>query len=186
MWVIMINKSFLKVEIDHTFNSVSELSKSTLFDSFESANNFMSNHIPKKIRYKYKIVDCDDFLFDDEYLTNIIIENVQNKTIKIIDENIQILSNALSAIDRKQQDILHNIEMTEKFNLYESWLLMNKLKTIRVKRRRIKKCLTTLTTFKNTFNLEQLYLEQSSSSQYTNRIIEDFDEYKFSNEDISN
>lgn len=179
----MNNKNFISTNDDCTYNIVTELNKATIFDNFASANHFLQNHIVKKIRYKYKIVNCDDLLLSDNLLSSITLNKVQSETVKIIDENIQMLSNALSLMDRKQQDILHYIESTEKFNLYESWKIVKKLKGIRSKRRKIKKSLTTLNSFKQSINLNSLYLEQCESSLYTNKVITDFSKYIISEED---
>lgn len=179
----MNNKNFIVVKDDCTYNFVSELGKATIFNSFVDANHFLQNHILKKNRYKYKIVNCEDLLLSDTLLSTIILTTVQDKTVSVIDENIQILNNALSLMDRKQQDILHNIELKDKFNMYEAWKMVRKLKGIRSKRRRIKKSLVTLTTFRQSVNLSNLYLEQCESANYSNKVINDFKQYLSGNED---
>ena len=177
MYALMINKSFIYVSSEFELQPVNQISSATLFDSYSNANNFVNTHIQKKIRYKYKIVNCDDLMLSDESLSKLVLDTVTDKTTKLIDEQIQMLNNALSLMDRKQQDILHYIEANEKFNLYQSWKIVHKLQKIRAKRRKIKKCLATLSSFKQSVNLEQLYLNQCESNAYSNRVIEDMESY---------
>ena len=182
MYVLMLNKSFICVSSEFELKSVNQISSATLFDSFSNANNFVNTHIPKKNRYKYKIVNCDDLMLSDESLSKLILNTISDKTTKLIESQVQILTNALSLMDRKQQDILHYIEANERFNLYQSWKIVCKLQKIRAKRRKIKKCLVTLNSFKQSINLEQLYLNQCESNAYSNRVIEDMEEYIMSDD----
>ena len=177
MYALMINKSFIYVAPEFELKSVNQISSATLFESFATANSFVNTHILKKNRYRYKIVNCDDLMLSDESLSKLVLDTITNKTTKLIDEQIQMLNNALSLMDRKQQDILHYIEANEKFNLYQSWKIVRKLQKIRTKRRKIKKCLVTLSSFKQSINLEQLYLNQCESNAYSNRVIEDMESY---------
>ena len=182
MYALMINKSFIYVSSEFELQPVNQISSATLFDSFATANSFVNTHIPKKNRYRYKLVNCDDLMLSDESLSKLVLNTVSEKTNKLIDEQIQMLNNALSLADRKQQDILHYIEANEKFNLYQSWKIVHKLQKIRAKRRKIKKCLATLSSFKQSVNLEQLYLNQCESNSYNNRVIEDMESYIMSDD----
>lgn len=175
MYVLMTNKSFIYVTAEFELKLVNQISSATLFNKFSDINDFVNTHILKKNRYKYKIVKCDDLMLSNESLSKLVLDTITNKTFKLIDEQIQMLGNVLSLMDRKQQDILHYIESDKKFNLYESWKIICKLQKIRIKHRKIKKCLTTLNNFKQSLNLEQLYLSQSNS--YTNKVIKDIESY---------
>ena len=48
------------------------------------------------------------------------------------------LNGELSNVDLKLQDILHNIENTEKCDMYSAWQTMNEIRKLRKERRQIK------------------------------------------------
>lgn len=185
LYTIICNKSYVQINSGSNYTNVKELNQATIFDSFNAANQFLTNHIPKKIRYKYKIVNCEDLILSDKLLSTMTLNKVQSKTNDLIEANLQMLNNALSLMDKKQQDILHHIELTPKFNMYQCWKIISKLRTVRIKRRRIKKAMLTLTTFRQSMNLEHLYLTQCESNNYNDRVIDDFDKYIISDEDES-
>ena len=48
------------------------------------------------------------------------------------------LNGELSDVDLKLQDILHNIELSDKCDMYKSWKIMNEIRDLRKQRRNIK------------------------------------------------
>ena len=61
-------------------------------------------------------------------------EDVLNEASQRDDE----LNGELSNVDLKLQDILHNIENTEKCDMYSAWQTMNEIRKLRKERRQIK------------------------------------------------
>ena len=62
------------------------------------------------------------------------LEDVLNEASQRDDE----LNGELSNVDLKLQDILHNIENTEKCDMYSAWQTMNEIRKLRKERRQIK------------------------------------------------
>ena len=50
----------------------------------------------------------------------------------------QELNAKLSEVDLKLQDVLHNIELTDKCDMYKSWKMINEIRDLRKQRRNIK------------------------------------------------
>ena len=61
-------------------------------------------------------------------------EDILNEASQRDDE----LNGELSNVDLKLQDILHNIENTEKCDMYSAWQTMNEIRKLRKERRQIK------------------------------------------------
>lgn len=50
----------------------------------------------------------------------------------------EVLNVELSEVDLKLQDILHNIELSDKCDMYKSWQMINEIRDLRKQRRNIK------------------------------------------------
>ena len=55
-----------------------------------------------------------------------------------VSERDEELNGELSDVDLKLQDILHNIELSDKCDMYKSWKIMNEIRDLRKQRRNIK------------------------------------------------
>ena len=55
-----------------------------------------------------------------------------------VSERNEQLNGELSDVDLKLQDILHNIELSERFDMYTAWEIINSIRDLRKKRREIK------------------------------------------------
>lgn len=62
------------------------------------------------------------------------LEDVLNE----VDDRNDELNGELSDIDLKLQDILHNIELSDKCDMYKSWQIINEIRQLRKQRREIK------------------------------------------------
>ena len=55
-----------------------------------------------------------------------------------VNERNEELNGELSDVDLKLQDILHNIELSERYDMYTAWETINSIRDLRKKRREIK------------------------------------------------
>ena len=92
------------------------------------------------------------------------------------------LNQKLSDVDKELCDLMHSIEFAEKFDMYEAWKALNKIKEIREKRRNIK---DEQLIIQNAFSNGITYLSRKSvkkavdglsKRKYKIRIIEEDDE----------
>lgn len=92
------------------------------------------------------------------------------------------LNQKLSDVDKELCDLMHSIEFAEKFDMYEAWKALNKIKEIREKRRSIK---DEQMIIQNAFSNGITYLNRRSvkkavnglsERKYTIRIVEEDDE----------
>ena len=105
-------------------------------------------------------------------------EDILNEASQRDDE----LNGELSNVDLKLQDILHNIENTEKCDMYSAWQTMNEIRKLRKERRQIKDEKLILSgiksqgiTYLNRKSVQKC-VDGLSNRKYKIRIVEEEDE----------
>ena len=105
-------------------------------------------------------------------------EDVLNEASQRDDE----LNGELSNVDLKLQDILHNIELSDKCDMYKSWQMINEIRDLRKKRRNIKDEKLVLSgiksqgiTYLNRKSVQKC-VDGLSNRKYKIRIVEEEDE----------
>lgn len=149
---IIRNKSGLYIKLNENGTPVtcSELQKG-LFEC-SKANN-ICNSLPKPLKkfnffveavpeihpkVDQKVITTNTYV-PSEKVTRWInklgqLEDVLNE----VDERNDELNGELSDVDLKLQDILHTIELSDKCDMYKSWLMINEIRDLRKQRRNIK------------------------------------------------
>ena len=99
-----------------------------------------------------------------------------------VSERDEELNGELSDVDLKLQDILHNIELSDKCDMYKSWKIMNEIRDLRKQRRNIKDEKLVLSgiksqgiTYLNRKSVQKC-VDGLSNRKYKIRIVEEEDE----------
>ena len=150
---IIRNKSGLYVKLNE--NGTPETCNESQKDLFEySKANNICNSLPKQLKkfnfFVEAVPEIQPKIDEQNVITTNTYEPSDNVTrwIKELGRCEDILSEAsnryeelngeLSDIDLKLQDILHEIELSDKCDMYKSWQIINEIRDLRKQRRNIK------------------------------------------------
>ena len=193
---IIRNKGGLYVKLNENGTPITcSNSQRGLFE-YSKANN-ICNSIPKQLkRFKFFVEAVPEIQSKKEQ--NVIAANTykpsENVTrwINELGRCEDILSEAsnryeelngeLSDVDLKLQDILHEIELSDKCDMYKSWQMINEIRDLRKQRRNIKDEKLVLSGIKSqgisylSRNSVQRCIDGLSKRKYRIRIVEDDEE----------
>ena len=150
---IIRNKSGLYVKLNE--NGTPETCNESQRGLFEcSKANNICNSLPKQLKkFNFFVeavpeiqpkIDEQNVITTNTYVPS---ENVTRWIEKLgqledvlteVSERDEELNGELSDVDLKLQDILHNIELSDKCDMYKSWKIMNEIRKLRKERRQIK------------------------------------------------
>ena len=150
---IIRNKSGLYVKLNE--NGTPETCNESQRGLFEcSKANNICNSLPKQLKkFNFFVeavpeiqpkIDEQNVITTNTYVPS---ENVTRWIEKLgqledvlaeVSERSEELNGELSDVDLKLQDILHNIELSDKCDMYKSWQMINEIRLLRKQRRNIK------------------------------------------------
>ena len=127
-------------------------SQKDLFE-YSKANN-ICNSLPKQLKKFNFFVEAVPEIPINMEEQNVITTNTYNPSKNVIrwinelgrcedilseaSNRYEELNGELSEVDLKLQDILHNIELSDKCDMYKSWQMINEIRQLRKQRREIK------------------------------------------------
>ena len=150
---IIRNKSGLYVKLNKNGTPITcSESQKGLFE-YSKANN-ICNSLPKQLKKFNFFVEAVPEIPINTEEQNVITTNTYNPSKNVIrwinelgrcedilneaSNRYEELNRELSDVDLKLQDVLHNIELSEKCDMYTAWETINSIRDLRKKRREIK------------------------------------------------
>ena len=150
---IIRNKSGLYVKLNENGTPITcNESQKDLFEYSKAMN--ICNSLPKQLKkFNFFVeavpeiqpkIDEQNVITTNTYVPS---ENVTRWIEKLgqledvlteVSERDEELNGELSDVDLKLQDILHNIELSDKCDMYKSWQMINEIRDLRKQRRNIK------------------------------------------------